>query len=109
LRIVDILKDTQIAHAETMHVLKVSRQTSISSAIASWMTFLSSSTGISIILRFTDLIISPSYGNPLIIAEKPKKNNHVCQEKSLYHSAIRGVKLDHDTGNRSHPIGGSGA
>jgi len=26
---------------------------------------------------------SPSYGKPLIILEKPKENNDVCQEKSL--------------------------
>ena len=59
---------------------------SISSAIASWMTSLSSSTVISVILRFTALIISPSYANLLIIVEKPEENNYVCQEKSLYRS-----------------------
>jgi hypothetical protein len=48
---------------------------SISSAIASWTTPLSSSTVISVILRFMALITSPPQVNPLIISEKPKENN----------------------------------
>lgn len=73
------------------HDLEGPRQTSISSAIASWMTSLSSSTVISVILRFAALITSPSYVNPFIIVEKSKENNYVCQEKSVFPSPIASI------------------
>jgi hypothetical protein len=73
LRIVNLVKDMQIADAETIHVLEVPFQ----------LLDMPVQVGISG-NNIHDLCYSPSYGNPWIIVEKPKENNNVCQGKSLY-------------------------